>query len=74
MPLPIHHKITGLKQEFLGRASSDFSKLAEVCEGLLELIEQNRKDLTEAYEAQVQTNQRLHELEKVASTYKDPRG
>ena len=74
MPEPVHQKLIGLKQELLTRADSAPFKLAEVCEALLEQIEQNRGALTEAYEAQVQVDRRLNALEKVASTYHEPRG
>lgn len=74
MPEPIHQKLTSLKQEFLARVDSAPFKLAEACEALLELIEQNRGALTEAYEVQMQLDKRINALEKVASTYHEPRG
>lgn len=69
MPHPIYTKIAVLKSKLLERASADGSELLEVCEGLLALIEQNRADLTNAFEAQVKADQRLHALEKTAPGY-----
>lgn len=74
MPHPVHQKLAGFKTKVLTRADGAPFELAEICETLLELIEQNRNDLTEAFEAQVRVDQRLNALEKVASTYREPRG
>ena len=62
MPHPLYHKIAGLK-----------AKLVEVCEGLLSLIEQNRADLTSAYEAQIRMDQRLSEIDKRLPPYQGAR-
>lgn len=74
MPIPLHQKLSSLKVSLLNRADPAPFALAEVCEELLALIEQNRGDLTEAFEAQIRVDQRLNQLEKVASTYHEPRG
>ena len=74
MPHPLYHKIAGLKAKFANEADSSHTELLDVCEQVFALVEQNRADLTEAYEVQVKTDQRLHDLEKHQSTYHEPRG
>lgn len=69
MPLTLHQQLANLKQELLSRADPAPSKLADICEALLALIEQNRADLTEAFEAQVKADQRLNALEKRVPGY-----
>lgn len=74
MPHPLHQKLDGLKASVVNRADSAPRELADVCLQLLELIELNRADLTQAYEVQRRTDQRLLALEQTASTYREPRG
>ena len=74
MPHPLYTRIEGLKAKLAQQKDANLSELLAVDEGLLSLIEQNRNDLTEAYEAQIRLEQRISELEKHASTYHEPRG
>ena len=74
MPHPLYTKIAGLKAKLLQQKDANLSELLETIEAVFLLVEQNRNDLTEAYEAQVKVDQRLNELEKHASTYHEPRG
>ena len=74
MPHHLYHKIAGLKAKLLQQKDANLSELLETIEMVFLLVEQNRNDLTEAYEAQVKVDQRLNELEKHASTYHEPRG
>ena len=64
MPESIHQRLNTLKAEFLNRTDDAPSKLLDVCKTLLDLIEQNRADLTSAYEAQIKVDQRLNALER----------
>ena len=74
MPHPLYTRIEGLKAKLAQQKDATLSELLLVNEGLLSLIEQNRNDLTSAYEAQVRMDQRLNALEKTAPTYHEPRG
>ena len=73
MPHPLYTRLAGLKAKLVERADSGPYELLEVCEALFNLIEQNRNDLTSAYEAQIRTNDRLSELEKRLPPYQGAR-
>ena len=73
MPHPLYTKIAGLKAKLVEKADSSDAELLEVCEGLLSLIEQNRADLTSAYEAQIRMDQRISEIDKRLPPYQGPR-
>jgi len=64
MPHPLHQKLTGLLAEATHRADPVPRELADVCLQLLELIELNRADLTESFEVQGRTDQRLNAIEQ----------
>ena len=74
MPHPLYTKIAGLKAKLVERADSGPYELLEVCEGLLSLIEQNRNDLTSAYEAQIRMDQQIQAFEKRLPPYQGSRG
>jgi hypothetical protein len=73
MPSPLATRLDELKTTQLANQDHMTVKLVQFMEELLELIEQNRNDLTEAYEAQIQMTQRLDELEKRLPQYQGPR-
>ena len=73
MPHPLYNKIAGLKAKLMEKADSSDAELLEVCEGLLSLIEQNRNDLTSAYEAQIRMDQQMQALEKRLPPYQGAR-
>ncbi len=73
MPHPLYTRIEGLKAKLAQQKDANLSELLAVNEGLLSLIEQNRNDLTSAYEAQISLSQRLDELEKRLPPYEGAR-
>ena len=74
MPHPLYTRLAGLKAKLAQQKDANLSEMLDVCEQLFELIEQNRNDLTESFEAHIKIDQRLNALEKHASTYHEPRG
>ena len=71
MPLSIHERLTNLQSELLQSVDPGPLKLAKMIEEVLGLVEQNRADLTEAYEVQIKLDQRLNALEKTQSEYRE---
>lgn len=74
MPHPLYHKIAGLKAKLAQQKDANLSEMLDAIEAVFLLVEQNRNDLTESFEAHIKIDQRLNELEKHASTYHEPRG
>lgn len=73
MPHPLYTRIEGLKAKLAQQKDATLSELLLVCEGLLSLIEQNRNDLTSAYEAQIRMDQQMQALEKRLPPYQGAR-
>ena len=73
MPHPLYHKIAGLKGKFAAKVDAGDDELLDVCEQLLGLIEQNRADLTSAYEAQIRMDQQMQAFEKRLPPYQGSR-
>ena len=71
LPLSIHERLNALQGELFERSDPGPYKLAKMIEEVLGLIEQNRNDLTEAYEVQIKHDRRLNALEAKQSEYKE---
>ena len=71
MAIPLEQKITQLQNKYSN--NPEIKDVLRVCELLLDLVEQNRGDLTESYEEHVRINQRLKALEKTQTVYKGAR-
>ena len=69
MPHPLYTKIAGLKAKLAQQKDANLSEMLDAIEAVFLLVEQNRADLTSAYEAQIRVNQRLDELEKRLPPY-----
>lgn len=71
MPLSIHERLNNLQAELRETADPVPLKLAKMIGEVLELVEQNRADLTEAYLVDGKLDQRLCALEAKQSEYKE---
>ena len=69
MPHPLYTKLAGLKAKLAQQKDANLSEMLDAIEAVFLLVEQNRSDLTSAYEAQIRMDQQIQALEKKASTY-----
>ena len=73
MPHPLYHKIAGLKAKLVEQKDANLSEMLDAIEAVFLLVEQNRADLTSAYEAQVRMDQQIQALERRLPPYQGAR-
>lgn len=69
MPHPLYSKLAGLKAKLAQQKDANLSEMLDAIEAVFLLVEQNRSDLTSAYEADGQLDKRINELEKRLPPY-----
>ena len=74
MSIPLAQKIEQLKQRYQGEASLPPHEALAICEALRLMIEIEESRITALAEAQIRMDGRIHQLERLAATYKEPRG
>jgi hypothetical protein len=72
--IPLSQKIQQLKDRYASELSLPPTEALAVCEALRELVEAQALRLTAMGEAQIRLDGRIHALERLASTYQEPRG
>ena len=73
MPHPLYTRIEGLKAKLAQQKDANLSEMLDAIEAVFLLVEQNRSDLTSAYEAQIRMDQQIQAVEKRLPPYQGPR-
>lgn len=74
MSIPLQQRIEQLKARYQHDTTMPPMDVLDLCEALRLLIEGQEVRLTAIMEAQLHVNERLHAVERLASTYQPPRG
>lgn len=74
MSIPLSQKIEQLKARYQGEASLPPHEALAICEALRLMLEIEQARITAIAEAQIRLDGRIHTLERIASTYQEPRG
>ena len=74
MSIPLAQKIEQLKARYQGEASLHLHEALAIVEALRLMLEGEQARITAIAEAQIRLDGRMHQLERLAATYTEPRG
>ena len=72
--MPLANKIEQLKARYQGDTSLPPHEALAIMEALRLMLEIEQSRITAIAEAQIRLDGRIHQLERLAATYKEPRG